>query len=221
MWKWLKSSKTSPEPVSTPEATGKSGEAVEASETGGSGGETKQQVIIITGTSGSGRKDIAKRLSSELGIPYVLPCTTRTPRPGEQDGEHYHFISDAEFRALQEKDELCESVRLERGSYGISQHELDRALQQRQAAIVVVNHEGVRTFRKLYGENAVRIFLYVTKEDIRLRLEREDAPPEVLEEYLRNYSEQVVHKRESDFLLQNIETNATLEKIKLFLQERI
>ncbi|RRJ67446.1 guanylate kinase [Paenibacillus oralis] len=215
MWKWLKSSKTSPvspEPVNTPEPANTPGEA---------GGEAKQQVIIITGTSGSGRKDIAKRLSSGLGVPYVLPYTTRAPRPGEQDGEHYHFITDAEFRALQEKDELCESVRLERGSYGISKHELDRALQQHQAAIVVVNHEGVQTFRKLYGENAVRIFLYVTKEDIRLRLEREGAPSEVLEEYLRNYSDQVIYKRESDFLLQNIETAATLEKIKLFLQERI
>lgn len=224
MWKWLKSSKTSPVPpesIGKPEATGITAETSKAGEAGEFGGAAKQQVIVITGTSGSGRKEIAMRLSSELGIPYVLPYTTRAPRPGERDGEHYHFISDAEFRALQDKDELCEAVRLERGGYGIAKLELEQALQQRQAAIVVVNHEGVRTFRKLYGDDAIRIFLYVTKEDIRLRLEREGTPPEVLEEYLRNYSDQVIYKRESDFLLQNIETAATLEKIKLFLQERI
>ncbi|MNW50265.1 hypothetical protein D3C74_277130 [compost metagenome] len=60
----------------------------------------------------------------------------------------------------------------------------------------------------------------MTKEDIRLREEREGAPPEVIEEYLRNYSEQVVYKKESDYLLQNIDPAATLEKIKVFLQEK-
>ncbi|MGG6311393.1 guanylate kinase [Paenibacillus macerans] len=181
----------------------------------------RPKVIIITGTSGSGRKSVATQLSADLGIPYVRPYTTRAIRPGEQNGAHYHFVSDAEFQAMADRQEFCQSARLERGSYGIAERELAEALEQRGAALMVVNWQGVQAFRNRYGPQAIRVFLYVTKEDIRLREEREGAPPEVVEEYLRNYSEQVVHKKESDYLLQNIDPAATLAKIKVFLQDRI
>lgn len=212
MWKWLKSSKTSP--ISTP-GPGNEPDAAAPDEA------VRPKVILITGTSGAGRKSVAEQLSTDLGIPYVRSYTTRAIRPNEREGEHYHFITDAEFQAMAERQEFCQSTRLERGNYGISSGELTEALEQRQAAIVVVNREGVQVFRKLYGQAAIRIFLYVTKEDIRLREERQATPPEVIDEYLRNYSEQVIHKKESDYLLQNIDTAMTLEKIKAFLQDKI
>lgn len=217
MWKWLKGTKATPDPTrSMAEVSDKPGDA---------GLEEvlppQPKVIVITGTSGSGRKSIAKQLSADLTLPYVLPYTTRAKRQGEQDGEHYRFISDADFQAMLGRQAFSQSVRLERGSYGIPEQELNEALDQRGAAIVVVNHDGLQAFRKRFGPQAIRIFLYVTKEDIRLREEREGAPPEVIEEYLRNYSDQVVHKKESDYLLQNIDPAATLEKIKDYLQGKI
>lgn len=119
------------------------------------------------------------------------------------------------------RQEFSESVRLERGSYGIAERDLSEALEQYGAAVVVVNHEGMQTLRERFGPQAIRIFLYVTKEDIRLREEREGTPTEVVEEYLRNYSEQVIYKKESDYLLQNLDPAETLAKIKTFLQDKI
>ncbi|MUG84995.1 guanylate kinase [Paenibacillus timonensis] len=217
MWKWLKGSKTT-QGLARNEAEASSDKPNDA---GLEEERTSQpKVIVITGTSGSGRKSIAKQLSTDLGLPYVLPYTTRAKRPGEKDGEHYRFISDADFQTMLGRQAFTQSVRLERGSYGITEHELIESLEQHGAAVVVVNHDGLQAFRKRFGSQAIRIFLYVTKEDIRLREEREGAPPEVIEEYLRNYSEQVVYKKESDYLLQNIDPAATLEKIKVFLQEK-
>lgn len=205
MWNWLKSSKTlaiTQEPDNAVFET----EHNEA---------TKLKVIVITGTSGSGRKGMAKQLSADLGIPYILPYTTRAIRPHEHDGVHYHFISTDQFQSMMEKHVFFQTVHLERGSYGISEEELS------PSAIVVVNREGAQAFRKHYGNEAIRIFLYVTKDDIRLRLEREEAPDELVEEYLHNYTEQVVYKKESEYLLQNIEPAATIEKIKEFLQDKL
>lgn len=211
MWRWSKSSKKSgdipkehlvPLQPGPPEAP-------------------KAKVILITGTSGSGRKRAAKQLSADLGIPYVIPYTTRPIRPNENDGEHYRFIADSQFRSMADAQTFFQSVQLERGQYGISREELSSALEQSQTAIVVVNREGVQAFRKEFGEQALRIFLYVTKEDIRLRLEREEAPVGLLEEYLKNYMEDVLYKKESDYLLQNMEPSVTVEKIKAFLQDKI
>lgn len=216
MWKWLKGSKATSDPTRNESGTLGQADAALAEER-----VPQPKVIIITGTSGSGRKSIAKQLSTELGFPYVLPYTTRALRKGERDGEHYRFIAEADFQAMLGRQEFSQSVRLERGSYGIAERELSEALEQRGAAIVVVNHDGLQALRKRFGPRAIRIFLYVTKEDIRLREEREGAPPEVIEEYLRNYSEQVIYKKESDYLLQNLEPAETLAKIKDFLQDKI
>ncbi|MNC71104.1 hypothetical protein D3C75_1219880 [compost metagenome] len=67
----------------------------------------------------------------------------------------------------------------------------------------------------------MRIFIYVTKKDIQLRLEREVAPFDLIDEYLGNYTEQVVYKRESEFLIQNMDPEVTVQRIKEFVETRI
>ena len=209
MWDWLKSPKASVETKPELNQQPVEPEHKEAS---------TNKVIVITGTSGSGRKSTAKQLSAKLEIPYVFPYTTRDIRPNERNGEHYHFISAHEFQEMDQKHAFFQSVHLERGSYGILETDLAQAFEQHHAAIVVVNHEGAQAFRKRFGSKAIRIFIYVTKDDIRLRLEREETPSEVLEEYLQNYTEQVIYKRESEYLLQNMGAAQTVEKIIDFLQ---
>lgn len=213
MLNWLKSFKSSPERYEqegTPQAEGE--QPVQ---------QVKPKVIVITGTSGSGRKEMAKQLSAKLGFPYLPSYTTRSARPHEKDGQNYHFITDDEFRAMAAKDNFFQTVRLERGKYGISKDELFLALETHQTVIVVANHEGAQAFQRHFGNEVIRIFLYVTKDDIRLRLERESVPHEIVDEYLSNYTEQVAFKRESEYLLQNIDTAATVEKIQHFLQDKI
>ncbi|WP_438348614.1 guanylate kinase [Paenibacillus sp. FA6] len=211
MWNWLKSSKT----VAIKQELNNSPMEMAHGES------SKYKVIVITGTSGSGRKSTARQLSAQLGIPHVIPYTTRTIRPNERDGVHYHFISDGEFQSMADRLAFFQKVHLERGNYGVSKEELFQVLETHQAAIVVVNQEGAQAIRKHFGNGALRIFLYVTKDDIRLRLEREAAPFEVMEEYLRNYTEQVIYKKESEFLLQNIESETTINKIVAFLQDKL
>ena len=211
MWDWLKSPKTKA-----------SKHELEDQPVATSPVETPQEkIIVITGMSGSGRKNTAKQLSLALGIPYVPSHTTRAIRPQEREGEHYHFISDEVFQSMLDRKGFFQTVHLERGSYGISETELLKALEIRKAVIVVVNHEGALAFHKKYGEAALRIFLYVTKDDIRLRLEREAVPSGIVDEYLENYAEEVIYKKEAEFLLQNIDPGLTLEKIKGFLQDKI
>jgi guanylate kinase len=210
MWNWLKSSKLPASKAQVPDETPAIPEQPPS---------TGNRIIVITGASGSGRKYTAKRLASELGIPYVLSYTTRAPRPKETEGEHYHFIAEEDFLAMVETDAFFQTIRLERGRYGIVREELDQALAQRQAAIVVANHEGSEAFHRHYGQDVIRIFIYVTKQDIRVRLEAEAAPPEVLEEYLQNYTDQVIYKKDSEYLLQNMDRESTVQKIKAFLLE--
>jgi guanylate kinase len=59
----------------------------------------KGKLVIVSGPSGVGKGTLLKRVFNESGLPLTMSvsATTRKPRPGEKDGEHYHFIQAEEF----------------------------------------------------------------------------------------------------------------------------
>lgn len=68
------------------------------------------RLIIISGPSGAGKSTVTRRLLSECDLPLRLSvsATTRKPRPGEQDGREYHFLSQQRFDELRDQDAFLE-----------------------------------------------------------------------------------------------------------------
>src|SRR5690606_25993960 len=66
-------------------------------------------IIVLTAPSGAGKTTIAQALLAEVpGLHFSVSATTRPPRAYEQDGVHYHFVSEARFRQLIGEDQLLE-----------------------------------------------------------------------------------------------------------------
>jgi len=57
-------------------------------------------LVVVSGPSGSGKTTIVHRLAERLEVDVAVTATTRPPRPGEIDGEHYHFLDEARFRQM-------------------------------------------------------------------------------------------------------------------------
>ena len=58
-------------------------------------------LLIITAASGAGKTSLVKELlANDCQVKLSISHTTRQPRPGEQDGVHYHFVDDAQFMAI-------------------------------------------------------------------------------------------------------------------------
>ncbi|GGG13241.1 guanylate kinase [Paenibacillus abyssi] len=201
MWSWSSKRRETPVPVHQP--------AFPANQA-----EKEAAVIVITGSSGSGRKKLAYQLSRETDIPYIRPYTTRVIRPNERTGIHYHFVTEEQFDGMQKNGQFFQSVQLERGKYGIASSDLMGAIQAKQAAIVVVNREGSLMFKRHFGDRAVRIFIYSTKEDVIVRMQQELTPYDVIQEYLDHFTEEVHFKRECEHRVQNSDHIATIQKIK-------
>jgi guanylate kinase len=71
--------------------------------------ELAGNLFIISAPSGAGKSSLIQALLQRHSDMQVsVSHTTRAPRPGEQNGVHYHFISVAEFKALIAKDEFFE-----------------------------------------------------------------------------------------------------------------
>ena len=64
----------------------------------------KPLIFAVSAPSGAGKTTLCMRLLKEFpNLTYSVSCTTRHPRPGEEDGRDYHFITQAEFDALKAK----------------------------------------------------------------------------------------------------------------------
>ncbi len=88
-----------------------------------------------------------------------VSATTRRRRPGEQDGVHYHFVSEAEFDRLVADDELLEWAVVHRGArYGTPRVPVDEAIAEGRPALLEIDLQGARQVRERMPE-AMFVFL--------------------------------------------------------------
>lgn len=117
-------------------------------------------VFVLSGPSGVGKSTIIDLLKRDgFPITYCVTATTRERRPGEVDGEHYYFLSEAAFDDLLARDELLEhEVVHGRHRYGIPRSSVREGLKHGRDLIMTPEVKGARTVRrKLPG--VITIFL--------------------------------------------------------------
>jgi guanylate kinase len=69
-----------------------------------------EKLVIVSGPSGAGKSTVVQRLLADCPVPLCLSvsATTRAPRPGEQDGVHYHFLTPEEFQRRRARGDFLE-----------------------------------------------------------------------------------------------------------------
>ena len=75
-------------------------------------------LVLISAPSGGGKSTLLKLLSEKPDFTYSVSCTTRAPRPGEEDGRDYHFLSVAEFERRIAAGEFIEHAQVHGNFYG-------------------------------------------------------------------------------------------------------
>jgi guanylate kinase len=105
-------------------------------------------IITLTGPSGAGKSTIERELQA-LGCGRAISHTTRHPRIGEENGNHYHFVDRRAFEFMEEQGDFVEVINLGSRRYGMSKRALEIA--QRDAvtghAVIVVEPEGAAQIR--------------------------------------------------------------------------
>ncbi len=144
--------------------------------------ELTGKLFIIAGPSGVGKGTVInhlKQLHSEWEYP--ISATTRDPRPGEKDGQTYHFVSDEEFKRMIEQNELLEyAIVHQEEYYGTIKAPIIEALKQGRIIIREVDMQGLESIQKVIPEkNLVSIFLTVPdKQDLIDRILKRGKLPE-------------------------------------------
>ena len=94
-------------------------------------GHRRGRIFILSAPSGAGKDSVIERLKQdEVAVNYTLHTTTRRPRPGEVDGEHYRFITPEQFRAERDRGGFLEWAAYLDSYYGTPRVPVEQALDR-------------------------------------------------------------------------------------------
>jgi len=162
-------------------------------------------LFVLAAPSGGGKTSLVRALlEREPGIRLSVSYTTRAPRPGEQEGIHYHFVDESAFMALKEKGEFLEHARVHGYWYATSATWLKQEVQHGHDVLLEIDWQGAQQVRRLIPE-AVHIFILPPSlGSLKERLEKrgQDAP-DVIARRLDAAREEMRHCGEFDYVIMN------------------
>jgi len=134
---------------------------------------------VVSAPSGTGKSTVLERLLTTVArIRFSVSHTTREPRPGERDGESYHFVDEAHFRDMVSRDRFLEWAEVHLNLYGTSLDEYERADRDGVDLLADLDVQGARQVRERFP-GALTVFIlppsYAALEE---RLRGRGADPE-------------------------------------------
>ncbi|MFW5736643.1 MAG: guanylate kinase [Halanaerobium sp.] len=120
---------------------------------------SKGLLFVLSGPSGVGKNTVLDALFEDFdGVSYSVSATTREKRKGEIEGEDYFFISEAEFKEIEENNGFIESALVHGHYYGTPKKFVDQKLEEGEDIILEIDTQGAKQVREKYPD-AVYIFL--------------------------------------------------------------
>ena len=159
---------------------------------------------MISGPSGSGKSTIGRRLRLDPRVVFSVSCTTRAPRPGEEDGVHYRFVDEETFLGDVEEGRFLEWANVYGNLYGTPRGPLDEAVAAGRVFLLEIDVQGAMQVREKLPE-ALFLFVDVPDDDeLRRRLEgRGTEEPEVVERRLAKARAEREHRTKYDSVVVN------------------
>jgi guanylate kinase len=129
------------------------------------------RVFVITGPSGVGKGTLIRTLRERMPeLELSVSATTRPPRPGEEDGVDYHFLTDEDFQRRVDAGQFVEHATYSGRRYGTLRSELERRLRAGHPVVLEIEVQGARQVRRTMPE-ALQVFIAPpSREALRTRL---------------------------------------------------
>jgi len=178
------------------------------------------KLFIFSAASGTGKTSLAKALvESAPEFAFSVSHTTRAPRPGEQHGVHYYYVTREEFDRMVANGEFVEHATVFGNSYGTSKKAIEDQINAGKSVILDIDWQGARAIKKWRPE-AVSIFILPpSRAALRERLtNRKQDSAEVIDGRMRAAVAEMSHYNEFDLLVVNDDFDAALEDLRAILR---
>ena len=176
-------------------------------------------LIVVSGPSGTGKSTVLGRVLSAVdGLRFSVSHTTRPPRPGEQEGVQYHFVSRPEFDRLIAGGAFLEWAEVHGERYGTSRAEYERARRDGLDLLLDLDVKGAQTLRRTLPE-AVTVFVMppsFASLESRLRARGEDE--RAVQRRLETAAQEMKLHPDYEYAIINEQLGRSVEELKAIIR---
>ncbi|WP_350645315.1 guanylate kinase [Pseudoalteromonas sp. G24-MNA-CIBAN-0072] len=173
---------------------------------------SRGNLFILSAPSGAGKSSLINALlKKHADMKVSVSHTTRAPRPGENDAEHYHFVSVDEFKALIAKDDFFEWAQVFDNYYGTSKQAIEEQLAAGIDVFLDIDWQGARQVREIMDDVKTIFILPPSKQELEQRLNnRGQDSAEIIAGRMAQAQSETSHYNEYDYVVVNDDFDTAL-----------
>lgn len=172
-------------------------------------------LFIVAAPSGAGKSSLVKALlARDPDICLSVSFTSRPPRPGEKDGEHYHYVDELEFQRMIAHGDFFEHALVHGDWKGTARGSVEPQLARGLDVLLEIDWQGARQVREKVGDS-IGIFILppsIEALDQRMRKRAQDSE-ETISRRLAAARDEMSHFGEFDYLIVNDDFNEALDEL--------
>ncbi len=178
-------------------------------------------LFVVAAPSGGGKTSLINALlDRDKQVRLSVSHTTRPPRPGERDGVHYHFIDEASFQHLADRDAFLEHARVFDHYYGTGREAVERQLASGYDVILDIDWQGARQIRDSFPSCCTVFIVPPSLKVLRQRLTTRGQDSEaVIQRRMRDARTEISHWSEFDFLIINDNFDEALSDLRSIIRD--
>ena len=176
-------------------------------------------LFVVSGPSAAGKGTVCKRVLAETDLELSVSATTRKPRPGEEHGREYYFLTEEEFVQTIENNGFVEHVINFGCRYGTLVKDVEERLARGKDLILEIDVQGGYLVRDVFPD-AILIFLVPpTPEELERRIRnRGTEDEESIQNRLQTARREVKCVKDYDYLVINDDLDVAVEETKAVIQ---
>jgi len=180
------------------------------------------RLFIISGPSGAGKSSLCSALLQQCpALKLCISCTTRAPRPGEENGREYHFLSRGDFKDQCEQEAFLEWAHVHGNLYGTRQADVERMLADGADVLLEIDWQGAQQVAEKLP-SAIRVFISPPSlDELRRRLiSRGQDDDAVVERRVAAAMAEMEHASEAHYQMINDDFDNTLMALQKIITTR-
>ena len=177
-------------------------------------------LIVVSAPSGAGKTTLCRDIRKTVAnLAYSVSYTTRNPRPGEIEGQAYHFVSELTFQQMVDRGEFAEWARVHGHLYGTAARTLETVLDRGEDILLDIDTQGARQLRARYPQGLYIFVVAPSMRELEARLKerKSDAPREIARRLARAVDE-IAAWREYDYVIVNRHLDEALRQLACIIE---